>query len=149
PSAHADPQRMAWSNYVATRYGGMNAVNKNSFPTLREGARGGAGVTLQYALRAKGCSGGVDGQFGSGTKSTVLAFERSRGLVQDGVVGPITWEQLLPTLKQGSSGSAVSALQLELISSGRKLVVDGSFGSGTHSAVVTFQGNHGLVKDGS
>lgn len=148
PSVHADPQRMAWSNYVATRYGGMNAVNTSSFPTVKEGSRNGAVVTLQYALRARGYSVVVDGQFGSGTKSTVLAFQRSRGLVADGVVGPITWEALLPTLKQGATGSAVTALQLELVSSGHKMVVDGSFGSGTHATVLGFQGNHGLYRDG-
>ncbi len=64
-------------------------------PTLRFGARGAAVSTLQAQLNAK--AGGrlkVDGIFGSLTLSSVKAFQRSRGLVVDGVVGPRTWAAL-------------------------------------------------------
>lgn len=36
----------------------------------------------------------VDGIFGAGTEASVIAFQRIFGLVDDGIVGPRTWEQL-------------------------------------------------------
>lgn len=35
-----------------------------------------------------------DGQFGGGTEKAVIAFQRSHGLVDDGIVGPKTWAKL-------------------------------------------------------
>lgn len=64
-------------------------------PTLRRGASGNAVRELQRKLLAVGSlSGGVDGQFGSGTEAAVRAFQRSRGLSADGIVGPATWAAL-------------------------------------------------------
>lgn len=37
---------------------------------------------------------GVDGIFGKATREVVKAFQRSAGLDDDGVVGPLTWEAL-------------------------------------------------------
>lgn len=48
-------------------------------------------TALQQALQAAGFSpGAIDGSFGSGTEAAVLAFQRSKGLAADGVVGPNT-----------------------------------------------------------
>lgn len=48
-------------------------------------------IDLQQALRASGFSpGAIDGSFGLGTEAAVLAFQRSKGLAADGVVGPNT-----------------------------------------------------------
>lgn len=44
---------------------------------------------LQKALRIPD-----DGRFGNGTLEAVRAFQRSRGLTPDGVVGPRTWDAL-------------------------------------------------------
>ncbi|WEM43059.1 peptidoglycan-binding domain-containing protein [Photobacterium sp. DA100] len=46
--------------------------------------------TLQTALAE-------DGIFGQQTKSAVMAFQEKRGITIDGVVGPVTWQQLLST----------------------------------------------------
>jgi len=64
-----------------------------SLPTLRLRSpymRGPDVVTLQSKL------GGIeaDGVFGPMTHRAVLAFQGSRGLVQDGIVGPKTWAAL-------------------------------------------------------
>lgn len=54
-------------------------------------------------------------------------------------------------LQQGSKGSAVQALQVELnktLPAGQKIGVDGDFGPGTKTAVENFQRSHGLTADG-
>lgn len=46
---------------------------------------------LQQALETAGFSpGAIDGFFGAGTEAAVLAFQKSKGLAADGVVGPNT-----------------------------------------------------------
>jgi putative chitinase len=46
---------------------------------------------LQQALQATGFNpGAIDGIFGGGTEAAVLAFQKSKGLAVDGIVGPNT-----------------------------------------------------------
>ncbi|MCX7932278.1 MAG: peptidoglycan-binding protein [Rhodovarius sp.] len=50
---------------------------------------------LQQALRRAGYAPGeADGIFGPRTRDALIAFQRSRGLAPDGVVGPRTWAAL-------------------------------------------------------
>jgi peptidoglycan hydrolase-like protein with peptidoglycan-binding domain len=58
----------------------------STLATLRRGANGTLVERLQAALRAP-----VDGRFGAGTEAMVRAFQREKGLVPDGIVGPKTW----------------------------------------------------------
>ncbi|MGA4509019.1 phage tail tip lysozyme [Propionibacteriaceae bacterium G1746] len=151
PSVHNDTARINAANSVYSRYSGSTPPpsTETSFPTLKQGSTGSAVTTLQYLLRSKGYTITVDGSFGSATHNVVVAFQRSRGLVADGVAGPITWNALVPTLKQGSTGSAVTALQVELKAHGKYTgAIDGSFGPATYSAVVSYQKSVGLVADG-
>ena len=65
-------------------------------PILRKGDRGNAVKELQTALCAAGePSLVVDGVFGMLTEGAVLRFQRSHGLVADGIVGPKTWGALV------------------------------------------------------
>lgn len=58
---------------------------------LRHGAEGEDVKALQTRLQALGFApGAIDGIFGDHTRAAVIAFQRSRGLDDDGVVGPIT-----------------------------------------------------------
>ena len=67
----------------------------HSCPTLRMGSRGSSVVELQTLLRNAGFNpGAIDGIFGNMTHSEVIAFQRSKGLVQDGIVGVMTWTAL-------------------------------------------------------
>ncbi len=126
----------------------------------------------------------VDGVFGSGTESVVKAFQRQFTLTADGIVGKSTWYAIsyiyvsikdlaeltsegekptgVPptgdfagtTLKDGSTGSAVTELQyyLGIISdynpSIPKITADGDFGPATEAAVEAFQKYYGLEVDG-
>lgn len=64
-------------------------------PTLRRGDHGPDVLLLQESLRAKGFSPGrADGRFGPATEAALLAFQRARGLLPDGVAGPVTWHAL-------------------------------------------------------
>ncbi|WP_425388928.1 peptidoglycan DD-metalloendopeptidase family protein [Bacillus marinisedimentorum] len=74
--------------------------------TLRYGSRGQAVESLQQTLSRKGYyNSSVDGIFGSITKSAVISFQRSHGLVTDGIVGPNTYAALsgMQTVVKGAS----------------------------------------------
>jgi immune inhibitor A len=65
-------------------------------PMVRRGSRGEAVERLQRALRAAGFDPGpIDGIFGPLTEGAVRAYQASRGLSVDGIVGPDTWGALI------------------------------------------------------
>ncbi|HEX6290499.1 MAG TPA: penicillin-insensitive murein endopeptidase [Herpetosiphonaceae bacterium] len=120
------------------------AFSSAFFPTQSIGNRGVDVKAIQLLLNIS-----ADGIFGSGTDSAVKSFQSSRGLAVDGIVGPATWDALTPTVRNGSTGNAVKALQLLLNEKNRAgLSVDGVFGSGTDAAVRNFQSHAGLAVDG-
>lgn len=67
----------------------------NNCPTLRIGSQGASVVELQRLLLSNGFNPGpIDGIFGPQTQSAVIAFQRSKGLTVDGIVGIQTWTAL-------------------------------------------------------
>jgi peptidoglycan hydrolase-like protein with peptidoglycan-binding domain len=131
------------------------------FPVLRQGPNINSPEaqvrSLQYLLRARGASVAVDGVFGPQTRAAVVAFQRSRRLVADGVVGNQTWGALIITVRLGSRGDAVRAVQDQInfrdLRDGHTVDVDGVFGPRTRSAVIGLQQGFatlvpGLAADG-
>lgn len=95
------PDRWNDATPVAERLSGSpqtapSAPSAPSQPTypgkpLRFGSTGPAVVAVQKALRIT-----PDGQFGRVTDQHVRTFQKARGLIIDGVVGPTTWKALYP-----------------------------------------------------
>jgi peptidoglycan hydrolase-like protein with peptidoglycan-binding domain len=102
--------------------------------------------SLQYLLNAHGARLTVDGQFGPLTKAAVIKYQKAHGLPATGVVNAGTWRSLIVTVRQGSVGSAVRAVQDQINfrnnKDGHTLNVDGIFGPKTTAAVRGFQ--HGM-----
>ncbi|MEO0967900.1 MAG: peptidoglycan-binding domain-containing protein [Cyanobacteria bacterium J06639_18] len=65
-----------------------------NLPTVRFGSSGSSVRVLQRLLSSNGYFISVDGSFGALTETAVKAFQEQRGLVTDGIVGPITWGEL-------------------------------------------------------
>lgn len=62
---------------------------------LRQGSKGGEVKEVQRRLKLWGYyNGSVDGVFGAGTRSAVIAFQKKNGLTADGVVGKATYKAL-------------------------------------------------------
>lgn len=120
-----------------------------TWPLEQEGSKGEDVKSVQYLVTAHGHPTGVDGIFGSLTKAAVKAFQSSRGLNADGIVGPQTWPQLIIQVQQGSTGDAVRAVQSQIHSrgDGAVIAIDGIFGPATTDAVRAFQTLLGLSAD--
>ena len=86
--------KQGFSNQKVDGIPGPNTLK--GCPLLREGARGNITKLVQEKLTNLGYStNGVDGIFGSGTKSAVIKYQRAKGLSADGIVGQNTWKRLL------------------------------------------------------
>ncbi len=58
-------------------------------PTIRRGAKGDLAMQVQSKVGVI-----VDGDFGRKTEAALRDFQRTHGLVPDGIVGPKTWRAL-------------------------------------------------------
>jgi len=74
-------------------------------PVLKRGSSGPDVLTLQTTLKQLGFDpNGTDGNFGPGTEAAVKAFQQSKGLTPDGMVGPNT----MAALQSGAAGGGVN-----------------------------------------
>lgn len=142
---------------------------------LQKSDKGDSVRRLQEALKQLGYyAGTVDGNFGSGTKDAVTAYQQANGLTVDGIAGSATIALLesqtgididgassdsvnstglfkgdYTKLQYASSGTRVRILQQALKDLGFNVSkVDGVFGQSTHEAVIAFQKAVGLTADG-
>lgn len=131
--------------------------------TLRRGDRGREVVDLQTRLQALGFdlgNSGIDGVFRGKTELAVRSFQQHLGLFADGLVGPITWREIVEAgyrpggrllyLRQPLfRGADVVELQQMLDDLGFDPgAVNGLFDPRTVRAVRDFQKNAGLRDDG-
>lgn len=111
-----------WAALKATSTTPPSTGSTSSTPTLRQGDLGGDVVKLQNALAKHGFSAGAaDGNFGPATRSSVVQFQRAKGLSADGVVGAATWKALNaapsttptgPVTSPGANGSRQKILDI-------------------------------------
>lgn len=127
-----------------------------------QGDRGEAVRDIQRRLLELGYPTEPDplGSYGEPTSRAVGEFQRWRGLPQDGIVGPNTWQSLVDAgYRLGDRnlyrrvpmmrGDDISTLQQSLNSLGFDAgKVDGLFGPETLAAVLDFQHNRGMAEDG-
>lgn len=70
-------------------------INPATLPLLKKGDSGPNVVLLQQKLTAAGFNPGTaDGNFGNGTETAVINFQKSKNLPADGIVGTATWTAL-------------------------------------------------------
>lgn len=88
------------SRYHLTQYDDVGGTESGSTQPivstiLKKGSRGETVKVLQKLLTANGYSvGNIDGIFGDKTLAAVKAFQKTHGLVVDGIVGDKTWKML-------------------------------------------------------
>jgi peptidoglycan hydrolase-like protein with peptidoglycan-binding domain len=116
------------------------------WPTVRRGDYGAQVRTIQYLLNGRGYHLTVDGLFGIPTELAVKDFQKKKGLKVDGIVGSQTWPKLIITVKKGDKGYAVRGAQdqLRYEYGYTYVVVDGTFGAKTDTAVRDFQHRYSL-----
>ena len=128
----------------------------------RLGDEGNAVRDIQDRLAALGFDAPTNrrGVFDGATETAVLAFQRAKGLDDDGIVGPDTWrslyeagyrlgDRLLFLRRPMLRGEDVAELQARLSSLGFDAgKIDSIFGPDTERAVIEFQSNRGLAEDG-
>lgn len=126
----------------------------------REGMSGEAVRDIQRRLALLGHPCDPDGEYGSTTAAAVSDFQRSKGLMVDGIVGPETWRILvesgyrlgdrllyhrLPMMRGDDVADLQKALNALGFESGK---ADGIFGPDTLGGLLDFQRNRGLAEDG-
>ena len=128
---------------------------------IREGDRSNEVADVQARLRGLGYKiEDPSGSFGTSTTAAVRAFQQSRNVLVDGIIGPHTWNEIVEAswylgdrdlyLKHPPMrGDDVTALQARLnalgFDAGKE---DGIFGVATDRAVRGFQKEYGVPGDG-
>ncbi len=68
---------------------------------MKEGSRGTRVGTVQEFLNVYNkTSGGLDNDYGAGTKTKVAAFQKAQGLTADGQAGPATYQKMIDWLNK-------------------------------------------------
>ncbi|MBO5397509.1 MAG: peptidoglycan-binding protein [Clostridia bacterium] len=82
----------------------------SGYPTTRRGNKGIYVCVAQDALTTLAYNtGGLDGVFGANTENAVRSYQRRKGLSVDGIIGPITWRNLMAdVVGRGPSDTTVN-----------------------------------------
>jgi peptidoglycan hydrolase-like protein with peptidoglycan-binding domain len=119
------------------------------FPTVDPESVGAEVSAAQYLLSEHRVNNHVTGLFDEETKEAIRQFEaRFPAVPDDGILGPLTWSELVVTLQPGARGDGVKAVQTLLNDNGAALGVDGIFGPQTRNAVISVEQTNGFHVDG-
>jgi peptidoglycan hydrolase-like protein with peptidoglycan-binding domain len=119
------------------------------FPTVNDGDVGAEVTAAQYLLSEQDVNDHVTGLFDEETKAAIRQFEaRFPAVPDDGILGPLTWSELVVPLQPGARGDAVKAVQTLLNDNGAALGVDGIFGPQTREAVLDVERTNDFHVDG-
>ncbi len=164
-------QSILFTNLAIMDNGEM-AGSVMTYTLLKKGMEGQDVLAMQQRLAQLGyLTAGADGIYGTDTAEAVYNFQKKNGLVRDGIAGEKTLRAMYsvnavkadaatqPTtppativdalVKQGDTGSLVTALQERLIKLGYLSgTADGIFGEKTYRAVYNFQKANALTADG-
>lgn len=79
----------------------------SGYPLTQQGSKGIYVLIAQDALQTLGFdTGGLDGVFGTKTRTAVITYQGNNGLSQDGKIGNITWNSLMSeVVGRGPSGT--------------------------------------------
>ena len=85
-------------------------AQETSRPVLQLGSAGAAVTEVQALLTLMGYySGPIDGFYREPTQSAVSQFQTAAGVMADGIVGPTTWQKLLPRPGDVAGAGTVAA----------------------------------------
>jgi len=89
---------------------GKPACSTGGFPLLKKGSLSNYVLIAQDDLNTLGYrTNGLDGIFGVATYNAVVAYQRSRGLTADGIVGCNTWRSLQEdVVGTGATGTTIN-----------------------------------------
>jgi peptidoglycan hydrolase-like protein with peptidoglycan-binding domain len=158
--AHARPRPLRWALAAVAALAVAAAVfffvrsvrnddlDAAQFPTVDPGAVGVEVTAAQHLLTGHGIDVDVTGLFDDDSIEATRQFEQQAGIIADGVLGPLTWSELVVTLQPGADRDAVRAAQVLLNDNGAAIAVDGQFGPPMRDAVITFERANGLHVDG-
>ncbi len=84
--------------------------------TLKEGSSGQEVKTLQQKLKDRRFNPGlIDGDFGPATEAALIAFQRSEGLLADGIAGPRT-QRALGLIEDDSLPNVIPGVTVAIVS---------------------------------
>lgn len=112
-----------------------------AWPLLRFGDDGHAVTTAQYLLQHHGQEVELTGELDTATELATVAFQSSKGLDDDGIIGNFTWEAMVLTVRPGDQESAAVRAVENLLKSryGYVLEVDGNLDADTEMHIRRFQ----------
>ena len=132
-----------WGELIGVDY--TNEGSETVVATLRKGDKGEEVRVLQNKLLALGYSlpkYGADGSYGAETTTAVIAFQTDKGLLVDGICGPITQAALESTDTNETDGeNASTAKKVVTVSSGDEVSIRAGNGERYGQIAVAQDGN--------
>jgi len=132
-----------WGELIGVDY--TNEGSETVVATLRKGDKGEEVRVLQNKLLALGYSlpkYGADGSYGAETTTAVIAFQTDKGLLVDGICGPITQAALESTDTNETDGeNASTAKKVVIVSSGDEVSIRAGNGERYGQIAVAQDGN--------